>query len=192
MSLNAMKIFFLAVVCLGIPLLAPTVGLASGSSIDGQSIYQLGSRWARQDGKQVSLGSLKGHYVIMAMIYTSCQGACPLIIADLKKMDRAIPRDRRSKVRFALFSLDPARDTVAKLKAYALVHDLDLHRWSLYHGKESDVRALSAVLGFQYRKDADGGFEHSNLITLLDPVGRIAAQLSGIGQDPAPILSAIP
>jgi len=157
----------------------------------GDSIYQLKSSWTRQDGKKVPLSSLKGSYVVLAMIYTSCEGACPLLVKDLKKIERAIPAKQKARVRFALVSFDSKRDTVAKLKKYASAHDLDEAHWSLYRGSGASVRELAMVLGLKYKEDADGDFEHSNLITLLDPDGRISVQLSGLKQDPTPLLDAI-
>jgi len=166
-------------------------GVLAQAKNSDDSIYQLKSSWTRQDGKKVSLSSLRGSFVVLAMIYTSCEGACPLIVKDLKKIERAIPAERKSLVRFALVSFDTERDTAAKLKEYASAQALDPSRWSLYRGSETSVRELAMVLGLKYRQDAGGDFEHSNQITLLDPDGRIAVQLSGLKQDPAPLLTAI-
>ncbi|MCK9212154.1 MAG: SCO family protein, partial [Ignavibacteriaceae bacterium] len=78
---------------------------------------------------------------------------------------------------------DPERDTPEKLLQYAKRKNLDLHRWSLLSGKNDDILEIAALLGFKYRKEANGDFSHTNIITLLNEKGEIAFQLIGLNQD---------
>jgi protein SCO1/2 len=51
---------------------------------------------------------------------------------------------------------------------------------------DATTRKIAALLGIQYRKLADGEFNHSTLLTLLDREGRIVAKSGKLGPaDPA-------
>lgn len=152
--------------------------------LSGESIYNLSDKWKSQDDREVSMKSLAGTPIILAMVYTSCQSACPMTLSDLKKIEAALAPEMRSKVRFAVFSFDTKRDTPVKLTAFAKARSLDPKQWSLYHGTKAAVRKLAAVLGIQYKEDPAGDFDHSNVITVLDTGGVIRHQQVGLGQPP--------
>jgi protein SCO1/2 len=130
------------------------------------------------------LASFKGAPFVVALIYTSCQAVCPLILSDMLEIERRLsPAAQRT--RFVAISLDPKRDTPGTLLAYAKQRKLDLSRWTLLTGDEDDVREIAAVLGMRYRQVAGGDFVHSSLITVVDGEGVIRRQQIGLRQDPA-------
>jgi protein SCO1 len=47
------------------------------------------------------------------------------------------------------------------------------------------------VLGIQYRKLPDGGYNHSSIVTLLTPEGEIAVQSSELGKADPELLAAL-
>ena len=49
-----------------------------------------------------------------------------------------------------------------------------------------DLRSLAAVLGVKYRALADGEFNHTSVLVLLDADGRILARTETIGTRPDP------
>jgi len=155
------------------------------------SLYNVESVWSDQDGARVALKSLRGQLRIVAMVYTSCQYVCPLIVNDMLTIERRLPPGMRGKVHFALFSFDPERDSAPVLKAYAAKRGLDERRWRLYTGAPDNVLELAAVLGVRYRKEPNGEFSHSTIITLLDREGIVRHQVKGQKQDPAPMVAAI-
>ncbi len=144
--------------------------------LPGMSIYNLTSSWTNQDGKQVTLGSLRGEPVVIAMGYTSCKDICPMIVADMVAIEDHAKASSLKNVHYAFFSLDSAVDTPERLTAYAKDRGLDLGDWALFNGDDKAVRELAAALGVRYRRDASGGFDHSAIITILDADGRIVAQ----------------
>ena len=97
----------------------------------------------------------------------------------MKAIEAALPEDQRGRVRFVLFSLDPFFDTPERLRAFAASHGVDPMRWGLYRGNERSVRQLAMALGISYRPDGQGGFDHSNLISLIDAGGTLRYQQSG-------------
>lgn len=58
---------------------------------------------------------------------------------------------------------------------------MDESRWRLLRAPEETVRDIAALLGIKYRRLPDGSFNHSSVITLLDPDGAIVARDDAIG-----------
>jgi protein SCO1/2 len=170
--------------------LPPAAGAGQGT-LPGESVYQLESTWTDQDAARVPVGALQGKAQVVAMFYTNCQYVCPLIVDEMKKLEREIPELMRTQVGFALFSFDSARDTAAVLKAYEGKRDLDGRRWRMYTGAPDQVLELAAVLGVRYRKEPSGEFSHSAIITVLDRNGVIRYQMLGLNQDRAPLVNAL-
>ncbi len=150
--------------------------MEAAQPLSGASLYNLASQWTDQDGKTIELKSLRGKPVVMAMAYTSCKGICPLIVANMVAIENAAKAKNLTDIRFAFFSLDPAVDTPARLKAYAEEHGLDPAQWTLCHGDDKAVRDLAAALGVRFRRDDKGGIDHSAAISLLDDKGEIVFQ----------------
>ncbi len=59
--------------------------------------------------------------------------------------------------------------------AFADEHHIDLSRFVVARASSADVRALAAALGIRYRALPDGNFNHSTMLSLLDPAGVIRA-----------------
>lgn len=164
---------------------------AAPATLPDTSLYLLDSEWQDQANTARTLSDFRGEIVVTAMVFTNCEYACPRIMVDLKAIEEQIPADQLSKVRWLLVSMDSDRDTPEVLNAYAKTNKLDTSRWTLLHGDDFSVRGIAAALGVRYKKDANGNFAHSNLITVLDREGRIAHQLVGLGAEPTPSIEAI-
>lgn len=167
-------------------LLLATVVRADSSG----SIYQLEAALADQSGVLRRLDVHQGHPVLVTLFYGSCPMACPLLIDTLRAVERAAPPSERSQLRFLLISIDPERDTVANLKALGDSRQLD-NRWTLARTDATSVRKIAAVLGIQYRKLPDGGYNHSSIVTLLDGKGEIQYQSSVLGSADPELLAAL-
>lgn len=158
---------------------------APAPALPGDSIYRLRPRLLDQDGRAVSLDSMRGAPLIASMFYSSCDMVCPLIFETIKQTRLALPPASRERVRVLMISFDPERDTVAQLKVTAAAHGCDDH-WTLARASDADVRQIAAVLGVQYRRLPSGAFNHSSAILLLDKEGRIVARTGKLGEvDPA-------
>lgn len=155
------------------------------------SIFNLPSSWTNQDGKKQDLESLRGHITVVAMTYTSCQAACPILIANMKDIEKQLPESLKSKVHFAVFSFDHKKDLPEKLKSYSQKQSLDLSRWTLFHGSKNSVQELALLLGIKYKRDSQGDYEHSNVITVLDSEGLIKYQQVGLNADSKETLETI-
>ena len=155
----------------------------ASAPLTDKSLYQLESKWTSDVGKEIQLGVLRGRPQIVAMFFTTCEYACPIIVDNMKSIEQALPEALRDKVDFLLVSFDVERDTVEALKAYREKTKLATARWTLLRGKEDDVRELAALLGINYQRDAKGQFSHSNVISVLNAEGELAFQQAGLNKD---------
>jgi protein SCO1/2 len=144
-----------------------------------------------QRGRPVGLDVFRGHPVLISMFYATCPDACPLLIADVQRIERELTPRIRADLRIVLVSLDPERDTPDALRALARARHVDESRWRLLRAPEDTVREIAALLGVKYRRLPDGSFNHSSVITLLDPAGVILARDEAIGGSHATLLRSL-
>lgn len=145
-----------------------------------RSVYQLTSPWTTDTGDTIHLARLAGKPQVVAMFFTSCQGACPILVYQLQQLLRTLPPAIGTNVGVLLVTFDSAHDTPAVLHQYRLARGLASGQWTLLHGRSDDIRELGLVLGVKYRQEAGGQFAHSNLITVLNADGDIAWQQNGL------------
>lgn len=155
------------------------------------SVYDLAMTVTDQHGNPVSIDVFRGHPVLITMFYATCPNACPLLTADIKRIDRQLPQAIRDKLRVLMVSFDRARDTPEILGKYVRDRGLDAARWKLASAPEQSARELAALLSIRYRKLDNGAYFHTSAIILLDEQGRPKARVEGLGRDPSPILEAL-
>lgn len=156
-----------------------------------KSIYNVGTTWKSDLGKDVKLDVLRGHPVVMAMFFTNCAHSCPLIVADMKAIQKKLPKAVRAKTDFLLVSIDPERDTVEALQEFRKKHDLGKDHWMLLRGDAKDVSTLAEHMGFVYSPGSQLQFAHSLMITALNRKGEIIFAQTGIGVDRAEAVKAL-
>lgn len=155
--------------------------LDSGPASD-KSLYLLESDWTSDVGRRIRLGQLRGRPQVVALFFTRCEYACPILVHDMKRIEEALPPAARAQVDFLLVSMDSERDDPASLADFRRKNELATARWTLLTGAADDVRELAALLGVSYQKDARGQFAHSNLLTVLNAGGEVVHQLKGLNQ----------
>ena len=155
-------------------------------ALPGDSIYQLPLPLTDSNGQTRDWRTLRGKPHLVSMFYTSCQYICPLIVESGKAVERQLTPAQQKKLGVVLISMDPARDDPAALKKVAEQRKLDTTRWTLASPPAGEVRAVAGVLGIRYRLLADGEFNHSSALILVDANGRILARTEKIGSQPDP------
>ncbi len=152
-------------------------------SFTGHSLFHLESTWVNHDGAAKTLAeALSGKPTVGAIIYTSCEHACPMIVNDMMKIERQLG-DVAQAVQFTLFSMDYERDKPEKLKLYR--NDKELGQWDLYVPEEPGSELeLAIALGIRIKPLTNGEFAHSNVIFILHPDGTPVHQQVGLGLVP--------
>ncbi|WP_305806040.1 SCO family protein [Stenotrophomonas sp. YIM B06876] len=136
---------------------------------------------SQSDGTRLIPGELKGHWTLVFFGFTSCPDVCPTTLAELaqaQKQWEPLPESIRPRVVFV--SVDPERDTPARLGEYAHA----FHKDTL--AATADVPSLerfATALGFVFQKvpgthfaenPDDYTLDHSSSIAVLDPDGKLA------------------
>jgi protein SCO1 len=170
--------------------LAAAPGWLRAAEVPTDSVYRLDAALQDQAGRAFTFSSLQGQPVLASMFYTSCDMVCPMIFETMHSTLRALGPRQRAEVRVLMVSFDPARDSVSVLQQAAQAHGCD-SRWVLARGDEATARKIAAVLGIQYRRLANGEFNHSSTIAVLDPQGRIVARSGKLGAADPMVLAAL-
>ncbi len=112
---------------------------------------------------------LAGRTWAACFIFTSCNGPCPRMTAQMRKVQDAT----RGLADFSLvsFSIDPENDTPAKLAEYAARFKADHARWSFLTGKPEVLRSLG--VDTFHLADPQDKLAHSSRFALVDRHGRI-------------------
>lgn len=152
------------------------------------SLFNIESQWQNQDGTSAPLSQLGDRPQLVAMVYTTCQFACPRMLSDLKAIQDSIGSNTASDYGITLITFDPERDTVPAYTAYAEKQELEAERWTFLRGTPSDILEIANLLGVKYKHLPNGEFSHSNVITLLNTKGEIVYQLEGLGADSAELI----
>jgi protein SCO1/2 len=158
-------------------------GLPPGKYSD-QSIYRISAVWTSDVGRQIKLEVLRGRPQVVALFFTNCEHSCPLIVADMKAIEKALPRTVRDKVDFLLVSIDPDRDTPEALHAFREKHGLTTERWTLLRGTAEDTKELATMFGFNFQPGSPTQFAHSLLVSIVNPTGEIIYQQAGVNLPP--------
>jgi protein SCO1/2 len=107
-----------------------------------------------QAGRTTTLGQLRGRVVMVVPFLTSCQEECPIMTGALLQVDQSIARDGLAhRVVIAEISVDPGRDTPARLAAYAA---LTGSNWPLLTGSSTTLAQLWHYFGVYYQRVAEG------------------------------------
>jgi protein SCO1/2 len=154
--------------------------------LPADSVYQLPLVLTDQNGRAADWRGRRGKPQLVSMFYTSCKYICPLIIDSGKAIEKKLTPAEQQRIGILLISMDPARDTPAALKYIVDKRKLDAARWTLASPPKHDVRAVAGVLGIRYRELADGEFNHTSALVLLDADGRILARTERMGARPDP------
>lgn len=149
----------------------------------GDSLFHLDPELALIDQLETpfTLAQLGGRPALITFFYGGCTTMCPLIVSDVHRTVDALPEAERGALTVVLVTIDPERDTPARLRGLAEERGMP-SSWRLVSGSPADVRTLASTLGMTYREMPDGSFAHAALYTVVDREGRIAHQAEGVGR----------
>jgi len=154
-----------------------------------------------QLGQQVSLHDIKGvsfknnipdtsNKVIVAnFFFTHCPNICPAMTVNMKRLQQSITNAQRvgdkspNFIQFLSFSIDPERDSVPRLKAWADRFQVDPANWWLLTGDKKTIYDLSIkdmLLTSEDGGGVDTSFIHSDRFVLIDRNRKIRGYYYGL------------
>jgi len=148
------------------------------------SVYQGDVTLTNDHAERFAWRAQRGQPQIVSMFYTSCRFTCPMLVDGAKAVQASLAPDERARLHVTFISFDPTRDTTRALAQLRADRDLDRERWTLARLEHADVRTVAALLGVRYRALADGDFNHTSVLILLDSDGRIVARTERVGGTP--------
>lgn len=134
-----------------------------------------------QNGRQVSDRDFRGRYRIVYFGFASCPDVCPTDLATIGQAMRRLEKSDpalAAKVQPIFISVDPERDTPARLKEYAAAFH---PRIVALTGTPQQVAGAAKAYAVYYNKvPADNGeyqVDHYRVVFLMDPEGKPIAML---------------
>ena len=130
------------------------------------------------DGKVFRMADHKGKVVVLEFGYTTCQDVCPVSLAALVQARQQLGKDA-AKLQVVFVSVDPARDTLPKLKAYLKQFDPSFIGIT---GTQAEVDKVLKDYGISASKRpvGDGGdylMGHSSYLYFVDPRGMLRSMM---------------
>lgn len=135
--------------------------------------------------KKVSLADLQGHPWVADFIFTNCPGVCPMMAAQMQRLQSALERRQLDGVQLVSITVDPKNDTPEVLRAYAERYGAEPERWRFLTGERS---ALYDLIGNGFKlsvadreedSDGQGLITHSDRFALIDASGRVRGYYPG-------------
>lgn len=138
-------------------------------------------------GRPFGTADLRGQVSLVYFGFTTCPDVCPTELGWMTRVMRKLG-PLESQVRPIFITVDPERDTPAKLTAYAQAFH---PRMLPLTGSAEQIAAAAAAFGVVYRKQTpvsqQPGFyliDHTMTTYVLDRDGRIVHRLASADVDP--------
>ena len=126
-------------------------------------------------GAEFRLSRQRGSVIALAFGYTNCVDVCPTVLAELAQM-RARLGDGAKRVQVVYITVDPERDSSARLRAYTEQFDRTIV--GLTGSREQLAQIWKAYGVSVARRELPGGnahyaVHHSSSVFLIDRAGRL-------------------
>lgn len=172
--------------------LALVVGLALALAVVTGLVLTEGSRNAQPQsaliggpfqlvdtmGHTVDQSQLRGKWSVVFFGFTHCPDICPTTLFELAQVETLLG-NRAKQVQTVFITLDPQRDTVAQMRAYAANEGFPKRLVALT-GSAAQVDAAAKSYRVFYQKVGDGpdySVNHASYSYLMNPHGGFACVL---------------
>lgn len=162
----------------------PTLDVPADHSYAGPSLAEFELTNVR--GEAVALTDLLGQPVVLDFVFTTCAGPCPTMSANMSRLQDEL---EGSEALLVSVSVDPERDTVEVLGAYAEAYGADSDRWWFLTGGEDQMAALAASVYLSAvpddSPDALIGYQvaHDTKFVVVDARGVVRGYYDGRSED---------
>lgn len=139
-----------------------------------------------QDGKVFTLGrDGRGRPLLLTFIFTSCAGACPLVVEECLVAARAAGKGRPPKERpfVVAVSFDPDVDTPKRLREHMKENKLKRSEIVFLTGGKGAIEKTVRDWEVNVGRDEKGDIFHGFQTAVIDREGTIVARYYGAGID---------
>lgn len=126
------------------------------------------------DGAAAGREVFQGQWSLLFMGFTNCGHLCPMTMAEMRMIDDQV----EGPLNVVFFSVDPNRDTPAKIREYVAGFD---ESWSGMTASPAEIDKLAATLGAPYFVDTTPDnyvVDHSSALFLIGPDASLAGVIT--------------
>jgi cytochrome oxidase Cu insertion factor (SCO1/SenC/PrrC family) len=166
------------------PIIAQAIAGPSGSIDEAAAGFSLTS----QDGRQVTLSSLRGKAVLLTFLDPVCTTDCPLIAQEMRSADQLLGA-RASETELVAVVANPAYLSTAYTQAFTRQEHLGtVPNWLYLTGSLSQLETVWNHYGIQVESLPAGAMAaHDDLAFVISPGGEVQTEIE---DDPGPGTSA--
>lgn len=128
------------------------------------------------DGTPITVESMDSTIYVMSFFFATCPTICPAMNFHLNEIESRF----KGYENFKLLSItvDPAKDSVEALAAYAKMRNYNTDKWLFATGEQAEIYELAKKVYLNAFEDqtAEGGFLHSTNAILVDWNGHIRSR----------------
>ena len=131
------------------------------------------------NNQPISADQLQGKWWLVYFGFTFCPDACPLALADMTKVKTQLSEEMAEQIGFAFISVDPDRDSPARLKEYVSYFDPEFIAMT---GDPAALEDLASKVGVVFivpenPEDENYIVDHSTFMLLWNPQVNLKAIL---------------
>ena len=134
-----------------------------------------------QNSAQQNQSMFDGKITVVAFFFSSCAGFCPMLIQNLKKIEKIAADMKIKNMQYVAVTVDPDVDTPSNMKKYHQKMKLN-ENWKLLTGSDQELYHFSqeifAAEVFKLPK-SKGQFGHSEHFYVLDKNRQLRGILNG-------------
>ncbi len=126
-----------------------------------------------QNGQPFTLSEQRGNVVLLFFGFTTCPDVCPTTLADLASARERLG-ENANRLKVALITVDPERDTPEKLGPYVSRHDPNFLGLTGTSAELEQVRKSYGAYAIKRElENSQLGYtiDHSSYIYIIDPQG---------------------
>lgn len=161
------------VACLAVPAWAGDGGFRSGVFEPPREAPAFSLQGS--DGKPLSLDAYRGKVVALVFGFSHCQKVCPVTLANLARVSDGLGA-RAADFQLVFVTVDPARDTTARLAEYLAFFDPAFRGAT---GTPAELEAVRTAFGILAEREESPdprlGYQvhHSSSVFLIDRAGKL-------------------
>ena len=126
-------------------------------------------------GEQVNLSSYRGKVVLLAFVFTTCPGVCPLISKQMEFLQKQLKHEALfgGKVAMLSVTVDPKTDSAEVLSQYAKTFSADPAGWRFLREDSPKLNPVLMAYDEWTKLLPKGETDHPARVYLIDPSGNI-------------------
>jgi protein SCO1/2 len=138
--------------------------------------------WKDQDGNPLDFKKVEGKVFVAEFFFSQCKSICPIMTSQMARIQDEIKKNNwQTKVSLLSHTVDPLHDQPEVLKSYAKSHGADFSIWTFANADSAvyEMAQRGYLLSAFPSDSADGGFFHTDQLTLVDSFFRIRGYYDG-------------